>query len=310
MEMRHTLDRLVSTFLADLTARAYSPRTLEGYRGTLRHLIGFLAEQKVHELPDVSVRVLTAYQNRLVTEGGIAGRRVTTGTQAFRIGHLHMFFRFLIRRGYILANPAEELAVPRSEPPPPGGIPDLKAMRQLLLAPDIQTVEGLRDRAILELLYSTGVRASELVNLDVRDIDLASGELHVHKGKGGRSRQLPVGEAAVVWVGKYLKRSRPHIIQKKAQTALFLSRFGLRLSRRRLSGLVAAQGRRAKLAERVTPHLLRHAFATHMLRGGANLRHVQELLGHRRATTTQVYTRLDINDLKEVHRRCHPRGRD
>lgn len=306
---RPSVAALVEDFLADLTARAYSPRTLEGYRGTLRHLVDFLAQRKVHQIQDVTSQVLAEYQNRLVSVGGIDGRQLTPGSRAFRIGHVRCFFLFLVRRGIILTNPAHDMALPRCPRRPPTGILDLAAMKRLLLAPDISTPLGLRDRAIVELFYSTGVRVSELVGLDVFDIDLAGGELRVKRGKGGGSRQVPVGPAAVVWVGRYIKEARSRVVGHESQTALFLSQEGHRMSRRTISTMVATLAKRAQIKQRVTPHALRHAFATHMLRGRASLRHLQEMLGHKRLTTTQVYTRLDITDLKRVHRRCHPRGR-
>jgi integrase/recombinase XerD len=182
-------------------------------------------------------------------------------------------------------------------------------VRQLLLAPDVTEVLGLRDRTILEVLYSTGIRISELIALDIPDIDLEAQELHVQRGKGGKRRSIPTGGPACLWVARYLETSRPQLQEKATERALFLSWRGQRMDRSNLARIVRALGKKAGIPFKVTPHGLRHAFATHLIQRRASLRHVQEMLGHAKIGSTQIYTHLDLSDLKETHGRCHPRGR-
>lgn len=305
----HSMDAVLTRFFAHLRVKRYSVRTIDNYRGTLAHFADFLGSCGVRAIQEVTPRHLVSYQTQLLAAGGERGRPLTVNTQANVAGQLKVFFRFLMQTHQLLANPAQELTLPRRTLRPPTDVLDLEAMRRLLQAPKVRTLRGLRDRAILELLYSTGIRATELANLDVPDIVIEEGELRVRCGKGAKDRVVPVGQAACLWVGRYLKDSRPRLSKHPGVGALFLNRRGRRLNRRALSRIVTACARKAGLTTRVTPHTIRHIFATHMLRGKASLRHLQEMLGHVRLSTTQIYTHVDISDLKREHRRCHPRGR-
>jgi integrase/recombinase XerD len=307
--MSRPLGPLVTRFLADLKGRGYSPRTIEEYRHALARLLEHLADHGIEKASEVTSASLVAYQARLAAQGGLHGRPLTQGAQANVIGQIRTLFKFLVRTGQLLTNPASELEMPRCVRRVPDRVLDLSSMKRLLLVPDVRTARGLRDRGMLELLYSTGLRVSELIGLDVFEIDLAEGELLVRRGKGGKNRRVPVGEAAVIWVGRYLKDARPQLAVRRGEPALFLSKRGRRLDRANVAKIVRTHAKAAGIEKRVTPHTMRHTFATHMLRGKASLRHLQELLGHLRLETTQVYTKVDISDLKEVHRRCHPRGR-
>lgn len=307
--MSRPLGTVVARFLADLRGRGYSPRTIDEYRHSLARLLEHLADHGIDEASEVTSASLVAYQARLAAEGGRNGRPLTLGAQANLIGHVRTLFKSLVRTGQLLTDPAGELEMPRCVRRIPDRVLDLPSMKQLLLAPDVRTARGLRDRGMLELLYSTGLRVSELIGLGVHEIDLAEGELLVRRGKGGKARRVPVGEAAAMWVGRYLKDARPQLAVRRGESALFISKRGRRLDRANVARIVRTHAKAAGIKMRVTPHTIRHTCATHMLRGKASLRHVQELLGHKRLETTQLYTKVDISDLKEVHRRCHPRGR-
>jgi len=209
----------------------------------------------------------------------------------------------------VLVNPAEGLTSPRTVKSPPRHVLTVRQVHRLLLAPDVTDTLGLRDRAMLEVFYATGVRVSELIGLNTADVDLESDELHVRRGKGGKSRSVPMGKDASLWIGKYLERSRPDLLLKASEKALFISCRGRRFDRANLARIVRTYGKQARISWRVTPHIMRHSFATHLIKGHASLRHVQEMLGHASLNSTQVYTHLDITDLKATHQRCHPRGR-
>lgn len=307
--MARRLTDLVRTFLVDRKASGYAARTLEGNEKMLAQLLEFLAEREIEHVDQVTPAVLADYQAHLSAHGGVKGRPLTLQSQANLVGLVRTFFRFVVVRQYALTNAAQLLAVPHLPVRPPERILDHSGVKKLLLAPDVTTPLGVRDRAMLELFYSTGLRVSELTALDVADIDLVDGELSVRRGKGGKARRIPVGAAACQWVSRYLRDARPALARKPSERLLFLSTRGNPLSRGDVAHIVRTLVRAAGLRSRVTPHSLRHAFATHMLKGKASLRHIQEMLGHALLSTTQIYTRVDITDLKDVHRRCHPRGR-
>lgn len=307
--MSRLLSALADHYLAERAARGARPRTIECWRGTLKHLIAFLAGHGIDRIDQVTPHHLTAYQEHLMGARGPDQRPVSLGRQAQRVCEVRIFFTHWLKRGVLLVSPAAHLELPRLPRRFPRHVPDEASVKRLLDQPDVTTALGLRDRAILELFYSTGLRASELADLDVDDIQTAEGELEVRRGKGAKSRRIPVGAAACVWVDRYLARARSQLVRRAAQTALFLTCRGRRLHRRDLVAIVSGHAARAGLKRRLTPHSLRHAFATHMLRGKAGLRHLQDMLGHAKLATTQIYTRVEISDLKAVHRRCHPRGR-
>lgn len=295
-------------FLKHLEARGHTPRTLETYSWILGRFRRFLDEQDLETLEEVNPQVLAEYQTKILIKGRLDGGPLTGGSQSLLIGRLGLFFRYLVKQGHLLVNPAENLVVPRASRPPPRRVLTVHQVKRLLLVPDVTDLLGLRDRAILEVLYSTGIRVSELKDLDTADISLTEGELRIRRGKGRRGRLIPVGEAACLWVGRYLEASRPELLVKRSQRALFLSRWGKRLERSCLTRIVRTYAKEAKIPFRVTPHVVRHTFATHLLKGKASIRHVQEMLGHTTLTSTQIYTRLEISDLKATHRACHPRG--
>ena len=308
--MRSSIESLTEPFIRYLRTTGYAVRTIDHFRLMLRLLSRFAQEQGAQTVREITRRMLGEYQSRLLTEPGARGKPLTADSQAHHIGRLKIFFRYLVRQGLLLVDPACDLETPHVPRRPPTNVLDLAGVEKLLRAPDVRTVLGVRDRAMLELLYSSGLRVSELAGLDVYDIDLAVEELRVRRGKGGKSRLVPVGKIACQWVGRYLREVRPQLARRRPhEVALFVSGRGRRLVRQNLARIVSAYGRAAGLRLRVTPHGLRHAFATHMLRGKASLRHLQEMLGHVKLTTTQIYTQVDITDLKNVHRRCHPRGR-
>ncbi len=219
---------------------------------------------------------------------------------------LRIFFRFLAERGFIKSDPAEKLPLPRlpQSLPQPLSPPDIE---KLLAAPSGKDPLSLRDRAILELLYASGLRISELCQARLEYLDLDEGIIRV-TGKGNKTRLVPVGQSALNALSDYINAGRPQLLSPKSGAAIFLSVRGHPLTPARIWQLVQAYSKQASLPTAVHPHQLRHSFATHLLRGGADLRIIQEMLGHASIATTQIYTQVDRTHLKAIHHQFHPRG--
>jgi site-specific recombinase XerD len=222
------------------------------------------------------------------------------------VATLKGFFAFLERQGLILRNPALVLDLPRVRRLPRAVLSEREAAR-LVDAPDATTILGRRDHAILELLYGTGIRAGECERLDLTDLDLEAGTLLIRDGKGKKDRIVPLTVCTAAALGLHLRESRPALVRRASPAALFLARGGRRLQLQSIEKLVRVHAAAAGIEQRVTPHALRHACATHLLRGGADVRHVQALLGHSSLNTTARYTRVEVSDLRAVLERAHPR---
>jgi len=216
------------------------------------------------------------------------------------------FFSYLAKTGAIVFDPALTLTLPKTERRLPEAVLSVEEVEAVLAGPDTTTPLGLRDRAILEVFYSTAIRRMELINLHVSDIDMARGSLFVRQGKGARDRFVPIGEGARYWVSRYLHQVRPQLQRDTLQATLFLSTTGRPLVSDVLTRLVGAYIRAGAGAKKGSCHLFRHTTATLMLDAGADVRHVAEMLGHQKLDTTMQYTRVSMAKLQEVHARCHP----
>jgi len=298
-------EALVTRFTLELRARRYSASSIEKARFELPRLFVHLREDGVRDVRAVTETHLVAYARRLEQHRTKKGELLSPWSRASALVTVRRFFAFLLSRGVILGNPALSLKLPRTPRLPRGVLNEAQA-RRLMAAPFPWTKVGKRDRAILELLYGSGLRIGEAVRADISDLDLRERVLLVRDGKGKKDRVVPVTARAAAAIELYLRESRPEL-QKHADAALFLSTFGGRLS---IAGLRQRVKRHARaIGVALTPHTLRHTCATHLLRGGAGIRHVQELLGHRCLTTTALYTRVAIEDLRAVIARAHPRER-
>jgi tyrosine recombinase XerC len=295
-----TSEQLVDMFVEHLRVeRNLSPNTITAYSADLVAFLSWASREGVHVL-DADHRRL----RRFLAEMDRA--RYAKRTIARRLAAVRSFYRFLVMRGYATGSPAAVLATPKLPRQLPAVAP-MSLVSALIETPDATTALGVRDRAILELLYATGIRVSELTSLDLGDIDLAGGTIRV-MGKGSRERVVPMHPAAVRRVREYLLTGRPELESPQGASAYFLNRLGTRLTsggvRRMLDRHLTTMGS----ASQITPHDLRHSFATHLLEGGADLRTVQELLGHVALSTTQIYTHVSTKHLRDVHKGAHPRA--
>lgn len=299
-------NRWLAEFTKDMAVRGFRIRSLEAYRGSAVAFAAYLDTHRVVHPHDLTPAVLEAYQAYLYDQPGAHGRRLALRTQAVRLTAVRSFCAFLARRGAVLLDPARELQMPKVVRRLPRGILTRAEVVRFLKAIRTRHPLGLRDRAIFEMLYSTGIRVTELIGLVPQDLDLDSGFLCIRAGKGGRGRVVPLGRVATAWIRRYLEDTKG---RRGPSDPLFVSGRGGPMIRGHLSARARAIAKRAGIEKRVTCHSFRHACATHMLQGRASLRHVQELLGHASPGTTQIYTHVAIEDLKRVHQRCHPRNR-
>jgi integrase/recombinase XerD len=231
---------------------------------------------------------------------------LTTASIKLEAIALRVFFRFLLARKILSSNPAESLAIPRTEKYLPETL-DPTAIKRLLESVSDVAALGLRDRAILELLYASGLRISELCTIRLENLDLEEGMIRV-TGKGNKTRLVPVGTEARQALGKYLNLERPKLVSRRSGAEIFLSVRGRKLTPQRVWQLIKGYTARAGLDANVYPHLFRHSFATHLLAGGADLRIIQEMLGHADISTTQIYTHVDTSHLRTIHKKFHPRA--
>ncbi|HEX2025035.1 MAG TPA: site-specific tyrosine recombinase XerD [Actinomycetota bacterium] len=298
----------VDRFLDHLTVeRGLSRNTIDAYRRDLSRYARFLDERGL--TPErAGEPEISAFMRSLASSEYLPGKPYRASSVARALAAVRSFHRFLVREGEVEADPAEGVArpkVPRALPRPL----TVDEVGALIGAPaDDGTPVPLRDRAILETLYGAGLRISELVGLDVDDVDLEEGSVRAF-GKGSRERVVPLGRYATAALQAYLVRARPALARPRTRGALFLNQRGGRLTRQGCTNIVKAMARRAGIGKRVTPHMLRHSFATHLLEGGADVRVVQELLGHASVATTQVYTLVTKDRLRDVYFDAHPRAR-
>jgi integrase/recombinase XerD len=291
-----------------MVERGLSAHTLAAYRRDLRRYVAFLSKRDVARADAVEESAVRSFVASLsASTHGPEERPYRATSVARALSAVRSFHRFLVREGVTDRDPAAAVAQPRLPRSLPHPIP-VEEVERLLDAPDPSTPAGLRDKAILELLYGSGLRISELTGSDVDDLELEDGSVRV-LGKGGKEREVPLGSFAREAIEAYLTRGRSALASGVTRGALFLNARGGRLSRQSCARLLGRYVRLAGIERRVTLHSLRHSFATHLLEGGADVRVVQELLGHASVGTTQIYTLVTTQHLREVYERSHPRAR-
>lgn len=306
-----SLARWVEDYLAARHTDGLAASTLTNQRSHLVRFVAFLEQLGVRDVAELTREVIEDYLLELAWTPTSRGEPMKVETRNVRLCSIRSWCRWLCDVDAIAVDPASELGYAREPDPLPRNILSAPEVEQLLATPDPQTRLGYRDRVVMELLYSTAVRVSELVAFDVDDLDLELGYARVRCGKGGKGRVVPVGKLACELVHSYVAEIRPELLEPRGEVrepALILSRYGRRLARDGVASLIAKHAAAAGIGEHVTPHTFRHSCATHVLRGGASIRHIQEMLGHRKITSTEVYTRVTIDELKAVHARFHPRG--
>ncbi len=295
----HSLQKPLECFYEFLRSeKGLSLHTQRNYKQQLETMAQHLAEMGLKDWSQVDA----GWVRQLAAKGMREGMKASS--LATRLSSLRSFFDFLILRGEMSANPAKGVSAPRKQRPLPKNL-DVDEMNQLLEVNEDDPL-AVRDRAMMELMYGAGLRLAELVSVDVRDVHLRSGELRVI-GKGDKERKVPFSGMATEWVGKWLKVRGG--FAEAGERALFVSKLGTRISHRSVQKRMMEWGQKQSVASHISPHKLRHSFATHMLESSNNLRAVQELLGHENISTTQIYTHLDFQHLAQAYDQAHPRAR-
>ena len=300
-----TLAAYVDEYLDWMRVHNRTPAAVAGRWEEMKTFLRWAEERGLTQPPQITRTILESYQRHLWRFRRPNDKPLGISTQRAKLIAVKGYFGWLCKQRVLEANPAADLELPRPEKRLPIEALSIAEMETILAQPDVSDPLGVRDRAVLELLYSTGIRRAELARLEVSDLNRAKRVLRVY-GKGRKERVVPVGARAMQWAEKYLDDVRPLLVVGADERALFVSGYGTRFNVEVLGRKVADYIEKANVGRRAGPHLLRHTCATHMLEGGADIRYIQQLLGHEKLETTAIYTEVSILQLQAVHSRCHP----
>ncbi|MBA7689665.1 Tyrosine recombinase XerC [subsurface metagenome] len=282
--------------------RNASPYTVRNYTTDLLDFFQFLRDKEINSLKEVDRHTLRDYLSQLMEKGFVKA------SIARKLSAIRSFYRYLLREEIISTSPVATTSSPKLDKRLPSFL-TIEEINRLLEAPDSSTPQGLRDRALMELLYASGLRVSELVSINLEQVNLDTNEIRVW-GKGAKERVVLMGKPAARALTAYLNQGRPELLGEKRSSALLLNRYGKRLIERRVQRILEKYTNIAGIGKRVYPHMLRHTFATHLLDGGADLRVVQELLGHASLSSTQIYTHVSKSQAKKVYLSAHPMAQE
>jgi len=292
---------LLDDYLSRLSVdKGLSQATIEAYSNDILDFIDFIIKQKIKEPKEIDSYHILLWLKKLRERGIIAT------SIARRLSSLRGFFKFLVKEYNLEKDPISNITSPKLGRKLPIVL-SISEVERLLEQPNIKNPRGLRDKALLELVYACGLRVSEAVTLKMPQIEFSTGFLRVF-GKGNKERIIPIGEIAIYWIKKYISEARPILLKNTQSMYVFIGNKGRPISRQRFWQILKNYTIKAGISENVTPHVLRHCFATHLLEGGADLRVVQMLLGHASLSTTQIYTHLNLSYLRQIHKEFHPRG--
>jgi integrase/recombinase XerD len=300
------LAAMMQRHLQDLLVKNYSEYTVKNRKVHIGFFIQWCRDRGITEPTEVTRPILEHYQRYLFHYRQKNGNPLTFRSQLARLVPLRVWFRWMARQRHILHNPASELELPRLEHRLPKAVLTVAEMEQVLAQPNVNDSLGLRDRALMETLYSTGMRRLELAHLKLYDLDTERGTVTIRQGKGKKDRVIPIGDRAAAWIEKYIRESRPQLAVEPDDHTVFLSNAGEPFCLDHLSDLVRTHVDSANIGKRGACHLFRHCMATLMLENGADIRYIQQMLGHADLKTTQIYTQVSIRQLKLIHSATHP----
>ena len=300
---------MASQYLEWMAIKNYSPRTVENRHLYLGYFITWCEERGVTRPQEVTKPILERYARWLYHLRREDGRPLSFRAQHSRLVPVRAFFKWAARQNLLLFNAASELELPKLEQRLPKAVLTAAEADQVLNQPDVEDVLGVRDRSILEVLYSTGMRRAEVIGLGRYDLDVDRGTVMVRQGKGRKDRMIPIGERALAWLDRYVTEVRPELVVEPDDGTLFLTNEGTPFTPSRMTQLVRGYVVAAELGKSGACHLFRHTMATLMLEGGADIRFIQQMLGHAKLETTQIYTQVSIRQLKKIHSATHPGAR-
>jgi integrase/recombinase XerD len=307
-----TLQEWVSLYLRHLEVRNYSPQTISSTEWRLKPFLAFLESKGIKDPNSITVEIVRNYQTYLFYYINAKGKQNSVGYRNIQLLYVKYYLRYLYAEKAIKEDPGENVELARAPKRLPRYILTETEVQRFLDSPDKTTVLGYRDKTILEILYSNGIRRSELLNLKLQDIDLSEEVIRINSGKGGKDRIVPIGKIACQCLKRYLTQIRPYMVRDSTNEYVFLSREGNRVSKSMLGLRIKRYAKEAGIEKNVTPHTLRATCATHCIQGKnqreqMHPRYVMELLGHASLEALNPYLSVSIVDLKEAHRRCHPR---
>jgi len=302
----HGLAALAEQYLQWMEVRNYSKQTVRNRRLYLGYFFAWCYERAILRPGEVTKPILERYQRHLYFYRKKNGEPLSFHSQHSQMVPVKTYFKWLTRNNFILYNPASELELPKLDKRLPKHVLTVGEAEQVLGQPDIAEPLGLRDRAMLEVLYSTGMRRMEIIHLKLFDLDVDRGTLIVRQGKGKKDRMIPIGERALAWCDKYATEVRPSLVMPPDDGFLFLTNTGDTFTPNRLTQMVRDYVTAANIGKKGSCHLFRHTMATLMLENGADIRYIQQMLGHADLSTTQIYTQVSIRKLKQIHEATHP----
>ena len=297
---------LMPAYLRHLKTLGRSPWTIRMTRFTLNDFIRFLQSEKIEHIEQLTYDVMLEYQQEQAFRLTAKGTLLSLRTQEKRLSTAKGFTRFLKEQDYLVADPGERIRLPRKPKRLPRVILTANEIKKLMAACDMRTNNGYRNRIVIEILYDTAMRRLELANVKIADLDLAHGYVMIKSGKGDKDRVVPVSSRVCKLTQTFIVGVRPHYVGDDDPGHLILNRWGTKMDPNGIWQIVKRCARLAGIKKNVTTHTFRHTCATHMLKNGAPIRHLQEMLGHESLESTQVYTRVTINDLKQIHAKYHP----
>ena len=304
------LAEAVRAYVNAMLAQGRGRQTIKGTQSALKELTAFLASIGVERIEQLDHDALMQYREELAWRLTPKGTPLGANSQSNLLGNLRAFCRWMVDQDWLVSDPTKRIPNPKKQKHLPRSILEPKEIQAIMQQPDLSTATGYRDRVILEVLYSTAMRREEAANLKLEDMDTDNGYAVIRQGKGSKDRVVPLGHSVCQLIDTYLAGIRIDWIGAEANQYLFLNRFGQGMDPNAIWAVVRKYARLANLKKPVSTHTLRHSCATHMLRNGAPIRHLQEMLGHESLETTQIYTRVTINELKKIHAKFHPREHD
>jgi len=302
----NSLPGLAKQYFEWMKVNNYSEHTIKGRQAYLHYFIAWCDERDITKPAEVTKPILERYQRYVYYRKTKSGKPLSFRGQNAQLVPVRMFFKWLAQGNHIIFNPAADLTLPRMEKRLPKHVLTESEVEQVLSQPNTKEFLGIRDRAMMETFYSTGMRRSELTNLTLYDMDIERGTVVIRQGKGKKDRMIPIGDRAAIWIEKYLTQVRPTLAGEADNGTVFLTLQGEVFNPTSLSTLIREYVDRADTGKTGSCHLFRHTMATLMLENGADIRYIQEMLGHADLSTTEIYTRVSIKKLMEVHSRTHP----